>query len=145
MNVSQLRSLAAAACAALWLAGCATPPAFQVNQPTARDGTVESIQTQTVQNTPNAVAAIGGALLGGLLGNQVGGGSGRTVATVVGAAGGAYVGNRAASGNTSLVWIIGVRYDDGSVASIQQTASPNLRIGDRVRVTSNGLELLTRG
>jgi len=42
------------------------------------------------------------------------------------------------------VWRIGVRYDDGSIASIQQTAPPNLRIGDRVRVTGNGIELLRR-
>ncbi|MBL8432816.1 MAG: hypothetical protein JNK80_10510, partial [Dechloromonas sp.] len=45
----------------------------------------------------------------------------------------------------SLVWIIGIRYDDGSLATVQQSASPNLRIGDRVRVTNNGIELLSRG
>jgi len=31
---------------------------------------------------------------GGLLGNQVGGGSGKTIATVAGAAGGAYAGRK---------------------------------------------------
>lgn len=35
-----------------------------------------------------------GAVLGGVLGHQVGGGSGKTVATIGGAALGAYVGNR---------------------------------------------------
>jgi outer membrane lipoprotein SlyB len=63
---------------------------------------------------------------------------------VVGAAGGAYAGNRMTSGS-SLVWIIGVRYDDGSLATVQQSSSPGLRIGDRVRVTNNGIELLSRG
>lgn len=35
-----------------------------------------------------------GAVVGGLLGNQVGGGKGRTLATVAGAVGGGYAGNR---------------------------------------------------
>ena len=60
-----------AAFAALLLAGCNTPPAYSVSeQPMARVGTVESIQTQTVQNVPNAVGAIGGALIGGGLGRR---------------------------------------------------------------------------
>ena len=66
---------------------------------------------------------------------------GLSAATVVGAAGGAYAGNRMASGS-SLVWIIGIRYDDGSLATIQQASSPAVRIGDRVRVSNNGMELL---
>ncbi len=46
------------------------------------------------------------------------------------------------AGARRFVWVIGVRYDDGSYATIQQTASPGLRIGDRVRVTGSGIELL---
>ena len=126
------------------LSGCETQPAFQVSQPASRIGTVESIRSQTVENSNTAIGPIGGALVGGLLGNQIGSGRGRTAATVVGAAGGAYAGNRMTSGS-SLVWIIGVRYDDGSLATIQQSASPGLRIGDRVRVGNNGIELLSRG
>jgi len=126
------------------LSGCETQPAFQVSQPSSRVGTVESIRSQTVQNPNTAVGTIGGALVGGLLGNQIGGGSGRTAATVIGAAGGAYAGNRMTSGS-SLVWIIGIRYDDGSLATVQQSSSPGLRIGDRVRVGNSGIELLSRG
>ena len=40
-----------------------------------------------------------GAVVGGLLGNQVGGGNGKTLATVVGAVGGGYVGNEIAKRN----------------------------------------------
>jgi outer membrane lipoprotein SlyB len=126
------------------LSGCETQPAFQVSQPSSRVGTVESIRSQTVENSNAAIGTIGGALVGGLLGNQIGSGRGRTAATVVGAAGGAYAGNRMASGS-SLVWIIGIRYDDGSLATVQQSSSPGLRIGDRVRVGNNGIELLSRG
>jgi len=43
------------------------------------------------------------------------------------------------------VWFIDVRYDDGSMATIQKTAAPGLRVGDRVLVTQNGIQLLRLG
>lgn len=128
----------------LLLTGCETTPAFQVSQPASREGTVESIVQDTVQSGNAAVGTIGGALVGGLLGNQIGGGRGQTAATVIGAGGGAFLGNQAAQRQT-LTWRIGVRYDDGSLATIQQTSPPAVRIGDRVRVTGNGIELLRQG
>ncbi|MEP6677742.1 MAG: hypothetical protein ABJB78_00480 [Betaproteobacteria bacterium] len=64
---------------------------------------------------------------------------------IVGAGGGALVGNELQKNQTELIWEIGVRYDDGSYGTITQTQSPGLRIGDRVRVTDTGLELLPRG
>ena len=128
---------------ALALAGCNTPPAFEVSQPSAgRAGTVESITQDSVQNVNPAVGAVGGALIGGGLGSLIGGGTGQVVATVVGAVGGGFVGHQVAEKDRTTVWRITVRYDDGSYATVQQTASPNLRIGDRVRVTSTGIELL---
>ena len=133
---------ALASAAALLLAGCAPQPSFQVSQPSSRVGTIESIQTQQVQNVPGAAGAVGGALVGGALGSLSGGGTGRTVATAVGAVGGGFAGHHVASQSTTTVWVIGVRYDDGSFATVQQTAAPGLRIGDRVRVHSNGIELL---
>lgn len=134
---------ALAAAAMLLTAGCATPPAYQVvEQPVARVGIVESITQDAVQNVNSAVGTIGGAVVGGALGSLIGGGTGQTVATVVGAIGGGFVGNEAAQRSRTLVWRIGVRYDDGSFATIQQTSAPNLRVGDRVRVSQNGIELL---
>lgn len=129
---------------ALLAAGCETTPAFQVSQPSSREGTVESIVQDTVQSGNAAVGTIGGAVVGGLLGNQIGGGRGQTAATVIGAGGGALVGNQVST-RQNLVWRIGVRYDDGSLATIQQTSAPALRIGDRVRVTGSGIELLRQG
>jgi outer membrane lipoprotein SlyB len=132
-----------AAILALTTAGCNTPPAFQVSeQPVARIGTVESIVQDTVQNVNTTAGTIGGALIGGALGSLIGGGTGQTVATVVGAVGGGYAGNQLAQRGETFVWRIGVRYDDGAFATIQQTAAPDLRIGDRVRVTNTGIELL---
>lgn len=140
---SRFRALAVVAVAAIALTACNTPPAYQVSeQPVARVGTVESIQQHAVQNVPNAVGAIGGALIGGGLGSLIGGGTGKTVATVVGAVGGGFLGNEIAKKDQTWVWVIGVRYDDGGYATIQQTAAPGLRIGDRVRVTGSGIEML---
>ena len=132
-----------AAGAMLALAGCTTPPAYEVSQPqSGRVGTIESITQDSVQNINSAVGTIGGALIGAGLGSLIGGGTGKTVATVVGAVGGGYVGNQVAEKDRTLVWRIAVRYDDGSYANVQQTQAPNLRIGDRVRVTSSSIELL---
>ncbi|SNS34908.1 Glycine zipper 2TM domain-containing protein [Noviherbaspirillum humi] len=48
----------------------------------------------------NSAVGIGvGAVVGGLLGSQVGGGNGRTLATIAGAVGGGYVGNEIAKRN----------------------------------------------
>ncbi len=145
MNLFLAWRPAAAAFAAAWLlllGACSTPPAFQVSEPSARVGTVVSITQDTVQNVNTGVGAIGGALVGGGLGSLVGGGTGQTVATVLGAVGGGYLGSQAAQRSQTFVWRIGVRYDDGSVATVQQTTAPALRIGDRVRVTNTGIELL---
>ncbi|WP_418318709.1 glycine zipper 2TM domain-containing protein [Piscinibacter sakaiensis] len=53
------------------------------------------VRHQAPVQDPNRITgtAIGG-LAGGLLGSQIGGGSGKTIATIAGAAGGAYAGNR---------------------------------------------------
>ena len=124
------------------VAGCTTAPTYSVSQPYARDGVVESIRQQVVQKADPTAGAIVGALAGGALGNMVGGGTGRTVATVVGAVGGGYAGHEIAKNAQDLIWIIDVRYDDGTMAQVQQKSAPGLRVGDRVRVTQNGIELL---
>jgi outer membrane lipoprotein SlyB len=144
-NTFEWRRGIAALCASatLALAACNTPPAFQVTeQPAVRIGTVESITQDSVQNVNNAVGMIGGALVGGGLGSLIGGGTGQTVATIVGAGAGAWGGNQLAQRSQTLVWKIGIRYDDGTFATVQQTSAPALRIGDRVQVTSTGIQLL---
>ena len=142
ISMSFWRRAGAIFLASLLLAACNTPPAFQVSEPSSREGTVISITQDTVQNVNTAAGGIGGALIGGGIGSLFGGGSGQTVATVIGAAGGAYVGSQAAQRNQTFVWRIGVRYDDGSVATVQQTTAPALRIGDRVRITGSSIQLL---
>src|SRR6187401_1892854 len=56
-------------------------------------GVVESIRAVESKGKGTGLGMLGGAVVGGILGNQVGRGDGRTAATVVGAGAGAYAGN----------------------------------------------------
>jgi len=65
MNIKQFGravALSLAVATVSMLAGCETQPAFQVSQPSSRVGTVESIRSQTVQNSNATLGTIGGAL-----------------------------------------------------------------------------------
>lgn len=87
------------------------------------------------------VGTVAGAVVGGALGSQVGSGRGRTAATVAGAAGGALAG-RAMEGSAQPqghVYRLTLRMDDGTVQSLVQESQPSLRIGDRIRIGSNGV------
>jgi len=137
-------SRAAALIAVFILSGCGPQPVYPVTQPppAPRVGTVESIREQVEQAQPSGAGLVLGALAGGGLGSLVGAGTGRTVATVVGAVGGGYVGNQLEKSKTQVIYQIGIRYDDGTWATMRQSAPAGLKVGDRVRVTDNGLELV---
>ena len=51
-------------------------------------------QRAPVRDSNRIAGTVIGGLAGGVLGHQIGGGTGQTVATIAGAAGGAYVGNK---------------------------------------------------
>lgn len=88
------------------------------------------------------VGTIAGAVIGGVLGNQVGGGSGQTIATVAGAAGGAYVGHelesRQQQQRTADVYRFTVRMESGAYQTFAQNTNTGFRVGDRVRI-DNGV------
>ncbi len=89
------------------------------------------------------IGAIAGAVVGGVLGNQVGGGTGQTVATVAGAAGGAYVGNeieKRQQQKTVDAYKVTVRMDSGSYQTVTQNNNAGLRVGDRVRVDNGTVQ-----
>jgi uncharacterized protein YcfJ len=59
-------------------------------------------QAQPAQKAVEKNSAVGigvGALIGGVLGNQIGSGDGKTLATIAGAVGGGYIGNEVAKKN----------------------------------------------
>ena len=81
------------------------------------------------------IGIVGGAVVGGLLGNQVGGGRGKDVATVAGAVGGAVAGNEIEkrAGSTQH-YEITVRFDDGSSRVFNETSPTAWQSGDPVKV-----------
>ncbi|MES2948624.1 MAG: glycine zipper 2TM domain-containing protein [Pseudomonadota bacterium] len=84
------------------------------------------------------VGIIAGGALGALLGNQVGGGTGKDIATVAGAVGGAYAGKVLEEKyKTHKVWTVTVLYGNESKASFDFTKDPGLKVGDRVKNTGN--------
>jgi outer membrane lipoprotein SlyB len=75
-----------------------------------------------------------GGIAGGLLGNQVGGGSGKTLATVAGAAGGAYAGKKIAERSGKTMYRVTVRMDDGRVEVVTQKSVYHMGEGSHVIV-----------
>ena len=100
--------------------------------------TVSAIQHEPQQTSGVGVAA--GAVLGGLLGNQVGGGNGRTLATVAGAVGGGVAGNEVERRTRHVTtYQVRVRMEDGSVRSFPYNSAPGWNAGDRVEVIDGHL------
>ena len=100
-------------------------------------GWVESVQQVQQAGHPVGVGAIAGGVLGAVVGNQVGGGNGRTVATVLGAVGGGLAGNEVEKKlKKTTHYEVRVRMEDGSLRTFEQ-ANP-IGNGERV-VVENGV------
>ena len=159
-----------AAIGALFLTGCATNGQYGTNypqQPTysqgtysqpsqpvynsgynqsqqVRYGTVYNVRQVSIASNSTSGAGVGiGAIAGGVIGNQIGNGSGRTAATVLGAIGGGIVGNEIEKRNSSqsLGLEVQVRVDQTGemVTVVQPDQGQNFRNGSRVRlVQDNG-------
>lgn len=72
-------------------------PAHQQPAPAPTPAYQQPTPAPVAQNSPIGIGV--GAVVGGLLGNQVGGGKGKTLATIAGAVGGGYLGNEIAKRN----------------------------------------------
>lgn len=117
-------------------------PRLAANTPAACHdcGVIESIRAVEVKGEGSGAGAIGGAVVGGILGNQVGRGSGRTAATVVGAGAGAYAGHEIEKNvKKSVSYQVRVRMNDGTYRTFYESSQPALAIGQKVRVTGQGV------
>lgn len=103
-------------------------------------GTVEAVNVVEVKGDGGYLGTIGGGVVGGLLGNQVGGGSGKTAATVVGAIGGALAGH-AIEGKVrkTVHYEVLVRLQNGGTQTITFEADPGYRVGDKVKINDGVL------
>jgi len=103
-------------------------------------GVVESIRAVESKGKGTGLGMLGGAVVGGILGNQVGRGDGRTAATVVGAGAGAYAGNEIEKNTSKTVaYQVRVRMNDGTYRTVRESAQPALAVGQKVRVTEQGI------
>jgi len=73
------------------------PQPVRYDEPTYR--TASAPAPAPVQQGPSYVGVATGAVIGGLIGNQVGGGNGKKLATLAGVIGGGYLGNEIAQRN----------------------------------------------
>ena len=106
-------------------------------------GSVAEVREVHVKGGGSGLGAVAGGVVGGLLGNQVGGGRGKTVATVAGVAGGAYAGHQVEKNvRSERQFQVTVRFDDGAVRTYNQTSASGWRNGDRVRLENGSLRTI---
>ncbi|WP_225032277.1 glycine zipper 2TM domain-containing protein [Paraburkholderia sp. XV] len=103
-------------------------------------GEVVAINAVQSSEPTTGLGAVGGAVAGGLIGNQFGGGRGRILATVAGAVGGGVAGNgieHAVRKQTS--YQVQVRMQDGSYRNFTYPTQPQVQVGQRVHVSGDSL------
>ena len=128
------QSVPARASHASFCADCATVEAVTAVQ---RQGQVNGV---AVGNQTIGLGTVAGGLIGGLLGNQVGGGNGKTLATVAGLAGGALAGNTIEKNMKQVtVYDVRVRMDDGSKRNME--VSSVVPVGSKVIVEGKNLRM----
>ncbi|EJL82407.1 outer membrane lipoprotein SlyB [Pantoea sp. BIGb0393] len=149
-----IKRFVAVALTGLTLAGCANDSTLSGDVYSANEakqvqsvsyGTLVSVRPVKIQggDENNVIGAIGGAVLGGFLGNTIGGGSGRSLAT----AGGAVLGGVAGQGvqgavNKSDGVELEIRKDDGNtIMVVQKQAATRYSVGQRVVMASNGSQV----
>lgn len=116
---------------------CADCGTVEAVTPIQRQGQVNGV---AVGNTTVGLGTVAGGVIGGLLGNQVGGGNGKTAMTVLGAAGGAFAGNKIEQNMKKVtVYQVRVRMNDGSIRNVEVSSS--VPVGSKVVVEGNNLRM----
>jgi len=103
-------------------------------------GQVVSVNTVKTPEPTTGLGALGGAVIGGLAGTQIGNGRGRTAATIVGALGGGLAGNTVEHAvHKATTYDVQVRMEDGSYRNFSYQTDPGLQAGQRVHVSGDSL------
>lgn len=145
---SKTIAIAALAAAGLLLGGCATQgfgsadyrPGQVRNEQSVRFGVVEAVRGVRLDTGGTGTGTVVGATLGGIAGSTLGSGS---RANAAGAVAGALIGGIAGqsieqSNNQRQAIEITVLLDGGKYIAVTQEADVEFRVGDRVRVLSDG-------
>jgi outer membrane lipoprotein SlyB len=112
-------------------------------QGTCKDcGTVVSMRYVEEKGQASGLGLVGGAVVGGVLGHQIGSGRGNTVATIAGAGAGAYAGNQVEKNvNKKKYWSVAIRMDTGNTRTFTYTNQPSVHEGERVKLVDGGRRL----
>ena len=103
-------------------------------------GKVTDVQLIEKKGESGPIGLIGGGVAGALLGHQIGGGSGKSLATIAGAAGGAYAGHKIEEKvNASKVWSVRVRLESGEDRTFEFDRDPGLAVGDPVKLSGSSV------
>jgi outer membrane lipoprotein SlyB len=123
------------------LTGCSTMGGSQMGEMEIRSGVIEQIENVQIQsNHHQGIGAVAGGLAGLGLGSLIGGGTGRDVAMVLGAVGGAVAGNEvqkkydAPKPGQKII----VRTSSGVLVAVTQPVDPGLKTGESVYIEGNG-------
>ena len=118
----------------------AKPPAERVAAAVcAQCGVVEAVTPFQQKGEGTGVGAVGGAVVGGLLGSQIGGGGGKKAMTVIGAVGGGLAGNEIEKRQrATTLYSVKVRMEDGSLRTLTQSTAPT--VGQKVSVEGSTLK-----
>jgi outer membrane lipoprotein SlyB len=118
------------------------PPMAQAPQPIVKPGLlgiVQSVREVEQKGDAKGVGAVGGGLAGAVLGHNIG--DHNKLVTILGAAGGAFVGNQVEKqARATKHWELTVRYDDGTTQTFASEAQPFWHQGDRVRLYEGKLQ-----
>lgn len=119
----------------------AQQPYAQTRQPSGQSaycstcGTVESIVPVRHEGHGTGIGAVGGAVVGGLLGNQFGSGNGRLGMTALGAVGGGFAGNAVEKHlRSDTEYQVRVRMENGHLRYFTYRSAPAFQQGERVHI-----------
>ena len=105
-------------------------------------GVVEAVTPVQKKGEGTGVGAVGGAVVGGLIGSQMGGGDGKKAMAVLGAVGGGMAGHEIEKRQrATTLYQVKVRMEDGTHRTVTQATAPV--VGQKVTV--EGTQLKARG
>ena len=103
-------------------------------------GTVTDVKTVKKEGEASGAGAVIGGVAGGVLGHQIGHGTGRDVATVAGAAGGAYAGHQIEKSQKSTTsYVVHVKLEDGTNRTFTYSQPTSYKAGDKVKIVDKKL------
>ena len=103
---------------------------------------IRAVNPVTQQGDSSGAGAVIGAIVGGVAGNQVGGGSGRDIATAAGAVGGAFVGNTIERNRgSSTYYEVVIDMETGGQQVINVPDATGISAGVPVRVQNGNIAI----